>query len=361
MNSVWAIGLMSGTSMDGIDAALVKTDGTRITEFGPALSVPYAPDFQQEFRGCLGQKTAPQTLVDEFTDLNVVAVRSLLAGAALAPEDISVVGFHGQTLFHDAPNGITVQVGNGQYLAEQTGINVVSDFRSADVAAGGQGAPLAPLYHQALAKDMHGPIAILNLGGVGNVTYINGADLLAFDTGPANALIDDWVRKKTGAVFDKDGRIAARGQVDEDVLHRLLDHPYFEQEPPKSLDRNDFSKAAVAGLSIEDGAATLSEFTVRTVTKSLIFMKKNPVRWLVTGGGRKNGFLMQRLARLLDVPVVPVEEAGWRGDELEAEAFAYLAVRSVYGLPLSLPTTTGVRAPVCGGHLHRPCGRRPQL
>lgn len=348
-----ALGLMSGTSLDGMDAAVLLTDGERVLEHGPVRSVPYAPAFREKLRGLLGQKSAPPALVEEFTRLQADFVLRFLADFNLAPEMIDVIGFHGQTIFHDPKNRLTVQIGDGALLATLTGIDTVAGFRLADVAAGGEGAPLAPLYHRALAAALEGPLAVLNLGGVGNVTYIDGEQVIAFDTGPANALLDDWILRHTGAPFDAEGRIAARGRRDEAILARLLAHSYFDQPPPKSLDRDQFPVAeALAGLSLEDGAATLLTFTARSIGRAMAHLPARPRRWLVTGGGRKNTVLMRRLAEVTGAPVDPVEAVGWRGDDLEAEAFAFLAVRSVYGLPLSLPSTTGVPAPTLGGILH---------
>lgn len=351
---VWAIGLMSGTSMDGIDAAILRTDGVHILEHGPALSLSYTPEFRSRFRQHLGKQDAPDAIVEEFTRLNADAVKELLKKSSLDKRDVAVVGFHGQTLFHDPQNGITVQIGNGELLSKLTDIDVVCDFRSSDVASGGEGAPLAPLYHQALALDLDGPVAILNLGGVGNVTFINENDILAFDTGPASAMLDDWVRRKAGIPFDEGGKLAAAGSINQSALSMLLDNQYFVKTPPKSLDRDDFSAKPVEGLSLEDGAATLTAFTVATVALALDHMPQKPMRWLVTGGGRKNKTFMASIAKSVGAPVDPVEVMGWRGDELEAEAFAYLAVRSLNGLPLSVPNTTGVRMPMPGGVLFRP-------
>ncbi|WP_415236100.1 anhydro-N-acetylmuramic acid kinase [Sneathiella sp.] len=349
--AIWAVGLMSGTSMDGVDAAMIRTDGHTVFEVGPTQSVSYEPDFAQQFKRWLGKKNAPDSIVDHFTRLNAEAVDAVVKKSGIQASDIGVVGFHGQTLFHDAPNGITVQVGNGQLLADLTGINVVTDFRTNDVKSGGEGAPFAPLYHRALAADLTLPVMVLNLGGVANVSYVGTDILLAFDTGPASALIDDWVQLKGGGLFDEDGKIAARGTVDQIALAGLMDNPYFDKPAPKSLDRNDFSMTLIESLSIEDGAATLTEFTVQTIAKALDHCPTAPNRWLVTGGGRKNKTMMDGIARLVGAAVEPVETVGWNGDELEAEAFAFLAVRSLRGLPLSLPTTTGVPTPTTGGRL----------
>lgn len=350
-----AIGLMSGTSLDGVDAALVRTDGARIHQLGPTLGVAYEPPFRAALAACLGARTAPDDVVRGLTDRHADAVARLLATVDMAAADVDVVGFHGQTLFHDPANGVTVQIGDGERLAAMTGIAVVDDFRSADMAEGGEGAPLAPLYHAALAETVAKPVAVLNLGGVGNVTWI-GADgtLLAFDTGPGNALIDDWCAGTVGRAFDEDGRLAKSGTVDLPALGALMDHPYFDRPAPKSLDRDAFDPAPLAGFSPADGAATLTAFTAKAVERALAQVPVAPARWLVTGGGRRNRTMMAMLADLLKVPVDPVEAVGWDGDALEAQAFAFLAVRSLKGLPLSLPTTTGCRAATTGGRLH-PC------
>lgn len=345
-----ALGLMSGTSLDGVDAAIIETDGHRVLAHGPVSSLPYERDFRDRLRTALGQRSAPADLIAEFTRMQAATVLELLAANGLAAADIDVIGFHGQTIFHDPANRLTVQIGDGQLMADLTGINTVAGFRLADVAAGGEGAPFAPLYHRALATELDGPLAVLNLGGVGNVTYIDGEIVLAFDTGPANALLDDWINRHTGAPFDAGGEIAARGVVDEARLARLLDHPYFDLTPPKSLDRDQFPVAAVVeGLGLEAGAATLLRFTSESIRRALRHLPGRPKRWLLTGGGRKNPELVRLIGEAVGAPVDPVEAVGWRGDDLEAEAFAFLAVRSLSGLPLSLPTTTGVPSPMTGG------------
>ena len=278
----------------------------------------------------------------------------LLDRAGLRPADIDVVGFHGQTVLHRPQRRFTRQLGDGAALARQLGICVVNRFRHADVAAGGQGAPLVPVFHQALAADLQRPLAVLNLGGVGNVTYLGeDGEMLAFDTGPGNALIDDWVRSRSGAAFDADGHLARAGQVDGPRLAHLLTHPYFAKTPPKSLDRHDFTSSRLDGLSLEDGAATLAAFTIASAAQARAHFPRPATRWLVTGGGRLNAAVMAGLAETLGVPVAPVEAVGWQGDALEAQAFGFLAVRSLHGLPLSWPGTTGVPEPTCGGQVHR--------
>src|SRR5699024_2910454 len=287
------------------------------------------------------------------------AVAALLAAAGREAQEVRALGFHGQTILHEPEAGRTWQIGDGALLAELTGIPVVCDFRSADVAAGGQGAPLAPLYHAARAAGLPRPLAVLNLGGVGNVTWIGDDtdDLIAFDTGPGNALLDDWARRHAAMPCDLDGALAAAGRVKDAVLDQLMQHSYFEAVPPKSLDRDAFDPAPLEGLGVADGAATLATFTVEAVQRALQHLPAPPLRWLVTGGGRHSPVLMQRVAARLGTPVQPVEAVGWNGDALEAEACAYLAARSLAGLPLSRPGTTGVPRPMSGGRLFKPASR----
>lgn len=353
-----AIGLMSGTSLDGVDAALIVTDGKAEITCGPSLTIPYPEPVRARLRAVLGcapgEKAGEVAAVaGEITRLHAEAVRRLMQSGA-SHASVDVVGFHGHTILHRPREGLTVQIGDGALLASLTGIDVVDDFRSRDVAEGGQGAPFVPLFHAAMAAKLERPLAVLNLGGVGNVTWIGrSGDPIAFDTGPGNALLDDWILSRAGRPFDAEGQIARSGKVDEDALARLMSDPYFAHRPPKSLDRGHFSPAAVAGLSLGDGAATLVAFTARAVRAAFAHFPEPPLRILVTGGGRHNAALMAVLARILPCPVMAVETVGWNGDALEAQAFGYLAVRSIRGLPLSLPSTTGARRAVCGGTLHR--------
>lgn len=345
--------------MDGIDAALIETNGDEITAFGGSIEIPYSDTFRGALRNLMGRKAAdnPETraVVKELTQLHGNAVNELLIQSKLKATDIGVVGFHGQTVFHDPQAGVTCQIGDGAELARMTGIRVVNDFRSADVAAGGEGAPLAPVYHVALSRTLERPVAILNIGGVANVTWVSpDGGAVAFDTGPGNALIDDWVRLKTNQVMDVDGQLARCGEIDQAALDELLKQPYFDRPYPKSLDRDAFSFAALAHLSPEDGAATLSAFTAHAVLKAAQQLPAQPLQWLICGGGRHNRVLMGNLRKTLGVPVEPVEAVGWQGDALEAQAFAFLAVRSIYGLPISYPQTTGVQQPTAGGVCHLP-------
>jgi anhydro-N-acetylmuramic acid kinase len=291
----------------------------------------------------------------ESTALHIAAAKAAIDKSGLSASRISVIGYHGQTILHRPDRRQTVQIGSGAALARACGIDVVNDFRSADVRAGGQGAPLVPLYHRALVRGLmvDEPVAVLNIGGVANITYVaSDGSLLAFDTGPGNALIDDWARRHTGKGVDLDGRLAAAGKVDEVRLNAGLAHPFFAKPGPKSLDRLDFSLDLAVGLSPQDGAATLTAFTAASIAESLRHFPERPARWVVCGGGRRNPVLMAMLRRYLGNNVQSAEDVGWRGDDLEAEAFAFLAVRALRGLPLSLPTTTGVPRPLMGGVFH---------
>ena len=347
-----AIGLMSGTSLDGIDIALIETDGYSFVKRLDFKTYTYAEALRDVVRGTFGyswdKDGTVATAEKLITQAHIDAVRDFGHRA-------DVIGFHGQTIFHDPKNKITWQIGNGPELAEAVNMNVVYDFRTADVKAGGQGAPFMPLYHQVLAKSagVKLPCAVLNIGGVANLTWLGEGDdeVIAFDTGPGNALLDDWILQKTGKTYDENGSAAMQGYVNEAVLAKLLVHPYFKAPAPKSLDRQDFTNEAVKGLPVNDGAATLAAFTVDSIVKGFEQFPGKPHALYVTGGGRKNHFMMRRLEERLKLPIHSVDALGWNGDSLEAEGFAYLAVRSVLGLPLSLPLTTGVPQPMRGGQL----------
>lgn len=362
-----AIGLMSGTSLDGIDIAMIETDGESSIKRVSSAGVDYPEDFRARLRQALadaagladraGRPGCLSDVEDELTRRHAEAVLRFIGDKALQPFAVDLIGFHGQTVWHDPTKRITVQLGDGALLARLTGIDVIHDLRAADIAAGGQGAPLVPVYHQALAARLtEKPVAFLNIGGVANVTYIGGSGaLFAFDTGPGNALIDDFVRERTGQPHDVEGALALAGKVAEETLIELLSHPYFAAMPPKSLDRNAFSRNAVARLSTEDGTATLTAFTAQAVRRALSVLPDFPRTWIITGGGRRNRALMAELAARLDAAVAPAEAMGLNGDAMEAEAWAYLAVRSARGLPITFPGTTGAPSPMTGGVLaHAP-------
>ena len=362
-----AIGLMSGTSMDGVDVALIQTDGREEVRQGPSLFRPYGAADRKLLRAALDEAVRmtarnvrpPAVLACErmVTRRHAEAVERFVEQNGIAASSVDVVGFHGQTAIHRPREGLTVQIGDGQALAERLGIPVAYDFRAADVAAGGEGAPVVPVYHRALieAAKIVGPVAFLNIGGVANVTYVDdGFDPIACDTGPGNALLDDLMHARAGKPMDRGGRTAAKGRVDEAALELLLAHPYFENKPPKSLDRNAFSRSAVDALSLEDAAATLTAFTAASVARLLPHLPRRPGELVVCGGGARNPTLMRELAVRLGCKVSTAEQHGWSVDAMEAQAFAYLAVRCLEGLPITFPTTTGVCAPLTGGVLARP-------
>ncbi len=358
--AIWALGAMSGTSLDGVDAALVRTDGERIFSFGSTGYLAFVEAERAVLRAAQG--TWPG---DSRAEAAARVVENAHVGLLAGFEGAELVGFHGQTLAHEPGGRGTHQAGQGRALATALGLPVVWDFRTADVALGGQGAPLAPFYHFALARwiGASAPLAFLNLGGVGNLTWVDPSKdrpdaagaLLAFDTGPANAPLDDLMRDREGRDFDKAGALAARGRVDPAIMEAVLSRGYFLKVPPKSLDRSDFSdlQLAVSPLATPDALATLSAIAAGAVVQGLAHCRAAPARILVSGGGRLNATLMNMLAAGGDCPVEPVEAAGLDGDMLEAQAFAHLAVRVLRGLPTSAPGTTGVPAPVAGGTLSR--------
>jgi anhydro-N-acetylmuramic acid kinase len=374
MTELVAIGLMSGTSLDGIDAAIIKTDGDRRIEIGPALFVPYSRASKVFARRAIkaaleGRDRAAEIAEAEahLTRANAEAVAQLLAEAGAEARDIDVIGYHGQTILHRPKRnpesvGRTWQIGDGEKLAALCGVDVVHDFRADDVAAGGEGAPLSPVYHAArvAALGRTGPIAVINIGGVSNLTYVApGAadeDLLSFDCGPGNGLIDEWMALKTGRAMDEDGAAASAGAAHEETVRLMLLHPFIRREPPKSADRYDFRLDTQASFSVEDGAATLAAVTARAIAGSVRFLDAPPAAWIVAGGGRRNGAILAALRGQCAAPVLLAEEVGWRGDFLEAECFAYLAVRSLAGAPITFPRTTRAPRPLTGGR----CSRAPK-
>ncbi|EFO32540.1 anhydro-N-acetylmuramic acid kinase [Roseibium sp. TrichSKD4] len=371
MASGWAVGLMTGTVLDGnIDIAMLRTDGERIEEFGPFELVPYEQDLRPLLRETMQDArdwnfTGPEPEIfaraeKAVSEAQADAVVNFLERHSFKAEDIAAVGFHGQTVLHRAPDGTqkgaTRQLGDGALMAEIVGTSVGFDFRSQDVAAGGQGAPLAPIYHRAMLErvGLLEQAAILNLGGVGNLTFCEGDTMIAFDTGPANAPVNDWVRDHLGYEMDRDGATAATGRVDETRLARLLSHPYLTKAYPKSLDRFDFMSSMADGLSVADGAATLTAFSAGCVAKGLALLPHKPSKIVVCGGGRRNPVLMKEIKTRAGVEVLDADTLGLRGDAVEAECFAYLAMRTLRGLPISFPEATGAPRPMTGGRVARP-------
>ena len=365
MTKMLAVGLMSGTSLDGIDAALIETDGAGHIRPIAFRSDPYSAQARDQLREAAAlalsfdrPRRSPKIVEAEkmLTNRHILAVRQLLSSAGVGADQVDAVGFHGQTVAHRPDRGWTWQIGDGAAMARALGIRVVDDLRSADVAAGGQGAPLLPVYHRALTAGMARPVAVLNLGGVANITWLGSGDddLIAFDTGPANGLIDDWMLAETGSPYDANGAFAARGAIDRQVLAGMLDNRWFDAPPPKSLDRADFTIDAVRGLSAADGAATLTAFTAETVALALRHLPVAPTRLIVAGGGRHNPTLMNMIAAATKISAEPIEALGWNGDATEAEGFAYMAVRSLRAEPISFPGTTGVPRPMTGGVVHDP-------
>lgn len=353
-----ALGLMSGTSVDGIDVALIETDGEVVRSFGGFLTMPYTDDVRRQIRTAFGaEQPSDATAAAEraVTEAHVEAVKrwSRESGTALATLD--VVGFHGQTITHRPEQHFTWQIGDGATLARAIRVKVVSDLRIADVEAGGQGAPLVPIYHAALAHELARPLAVVNIGGVGNVTWI-GADgsLLAFDTGPGNGPIDDWCMRRAGLRFDRDGALAASGKVDRARVERFSEHRYFAVKPPKSLDRGDFGDSWADGLSVADGAATLTRGTARAIALAARHFPMPVAQWVISGGGARNRSLLKAIAEETRGKVVTADSLGWNGDALEAQAFAFLAVRSLRGLPITFPGTTGAPRPLTGGKVDLP-------
>lgn len=362
-----AIGLMSGTSLDGIDVALVRTDGEGTVERGPAMGVAYDPAFRKRLQAALETAKAigrrderPGDLAAverELTLRHAEAVRAFLDENGLTAATVDVIGFHGQTVLHRPDQALTVQLGDGALLAREAGIDVVYDMRANDMAEGGQGAPLIPVYHAALARNLPAdcafPVVFVNIGGISNLTYV-GADgaIVAFDSGPGNTLIDQWVEAQAGIPFDQGGMIACEGRVVASLAARYLDHPFFTATVRRSLDRNDFLPPAGGDATLEDGARTLAHVTAAAILTSAGHLPQPPRTYVVCGGGRLNRIIMADLADLAGgqgARVMAAEEAGLDGDSMEAEAWAYLAVRALEGLPLTFPGTTGVKAAVTGG------------
>ncbi|RVN06828.1 anhydro-N-acetylmuramic acid kinase [Sinorhizobium meliloti] len=372
-----AIGLMSGTSMDGIDIAVVRTDGDSIVDRGPSAGYAYDPRFRERLkqgledaRSILKREERPGTLADLERDLTLrhaLAVRMFLQENNILPDNVNVIGFHGQTVLHRPDQALTVQLGDGELLARETGIDVVYDMRANDMTHGGQGAPLIPVYHAALARglskvgEIATPVVFVNIGGISNLTYIGaGEEIVAYDSGPGNTLIDQWVEAHAGIPYDQGGMIASEGGVLRELADRYLSHPFFSAEKRRSLDRNDFAPPAAGDASLEDGARTLAHVTAAGIVRSARHLPANPATYIVCGGGRLNSVIMSDLHALAEAEgarVLAAEALDLNGDSMEAEAWAYLAVRSRYCLPLTYPGTTGVSCPVSGGRLAAKPGR----
>jgi len=363
-----AIGLMSGTSLDGVDVALIETDGKRVKSFGPSGYRPYTENERGLLRQALTEAVnLPQrdarpgilrAAERAVTIAHAEAVATFTAQHHISREDVDIVGFHGQTVLHRPAQKMTVQIGDAMALAKAIHIPVMHDFRAADVAAGGQGAPFVPVYHRALAQSLEreGPIVVVNIGGVSNITYIDGADtLIACDTGPGNALLDDHMIRTMSQPFDCEGRTAAQGVVDVSWVIRALEHRFFALPPPKSLDRNDFASLKLGQMSPADGAATLTAFTAEAIARIVPLLPREPRSWIVAGGGARNLTLLRMLReRLQPATVEAADGLGWSADSMEAQAFGFLAARGLKGLPLSYPATTGVPIPMTGGMIARP-------
>ncbi|GAB1715974.1 MAG: protein of unknown function UPF0075 [Nitrobacter sp.] len=363
-----AIGLMSGTSLDGVDVALIETDGERVAALGPTGYRPYTDRERGLLREALAEavnltrRDARPGVIGEaeraVTMAHAEAVEAFVAENRIAREDIDIVGFHGQTVLHRPAQRLTVQIGDANALAKAIRVPVMHDFRAADVAAGGQGAPFVPVYHRALAQSQRreGPVCVVNIGGVSNITYIDGADtLIACDTGPGNALLDDFMLRVTGQPFDGEGRLAAQGRPDADWIAHALQHPFFAQSPPKSLDRNDFASLPLPDMAPAEGAATLTAFTAAAIARVVPLLPRPPESWIVAGGGARNPTMLGMLREgVAPASVESAEALGWSADAIEAQAFAYLAARGLQGLPLSYPSTTGVPVPMTGGVIAKP-------
>ncbi len=355
------IGLMSGTSLDGIDAAIIQTDGEGIYDFGATFYQPYDDAFKAKLKTLISGEMCDWLLIErEFTELHAKAVSSLLKKALLSATDISAIGFHGQTIAHRPAEGITWQMGNSALLTELTGINVVSDFRRRDVANGGQGAPLVPIFHKAILSNDEMPCAILNLGGVSNITYMNQDELLAFDCGPANAIINDACLEYFNKSYDEQGELASKGQPNDLQIGAWLQHPYFNQGAPKSLDRNEF-KDLISHYAQEEPnkynvIATYTKFVAQAIVESTKnILPSLPKHLYAAGGGVKNNSLMNFLKQELPIGIKlhNIKEKGLDPDFIEAQAFAYLAARYIKGLPISFPGTTGSRQALCGAAFYR--------
>jgi anhydro-N-acetylmuramic acid kinase len=371
-----AIGLMSGTSMDGIDVALIETDGEAVHSFGPACAYPYSAaerhllrEAMVAGRGLTARDTRGGVLAlaeSMITSKHADCVQAFAEANGIKLSSVDVIGFHGQTVLHRPEQQLTVQLGDGWGLSATLGVPAVYDFRAADMDSGGQGAPLVPVFHRALAlrAGLPLPAAFVNIGGIANVTFVPegpAEGLIAFDAGPGNCLIDDWALRHTGEPMDRDAKLAMAGTVDRQTLAALISHPYFREPAPKSLDRGAFILDTIGELSPEDGAATLTAFTVAGIAAAAHQLPAHPRIWIVTGGGARNPHMYEGLRRVLGVNTVTADEAGFSTDFMEAQAFAYLAARRTKELPSTFAGTTGVSEPVICGLSANANSRQPSV
>ena len=362
-----ALGLMSGTSADGIDVAILTTDGKAKIKLGPSGYYPFSKSFITKIKSIFKKKlnidkSKKQKRIikieNEFTQLNFIAINKFLKKNKINKKKIDVVGFHGQTISHNPASGYSWQIGNSQKLANLLNIKVVSNFRENDIKNGGQGAPLTPIFHYYLTKKMKKKICFINLGGISNITYFNHRsktslnNMLAFDAGPCCSLIDDWISKNSNNKFDNFGLLARKGNVKKEIIHNFLKKPYFSKLPPKSLDRSFFSLSLLKKLNIEDGAATLNYLVANSVLKAFDYFPNNPNLCILSGGGRLNKFLVELISnKLKKSKILLAENYNWNGDSIEAHAFAYLSVRKLLNLPITFPKTTGIKKPLTAGQI----------
>jgi anhydro-N-acetylmuramic acid kinase len=361
-----AIGLMSGTSMDGVDVALIETDGEAIGALGPGAGFAYGQAERQLLREAVDSARGLYRRDDRSGVLSVAeamltakhadCVQAFAKANSINLSSLDAVGFHGQTVLHRPEQRLTVQLGDGEKLSASLRLPVVYDFRAADVAGGGQGAPFVPIFHRSLAlvAGLPLPAAFVNIGGISNISFVPEGSperLIAFDAGPGNCLIDDWALMHTGEPIDRDATLALTGTVNRKALSELLSHPFFSAPPPKSLDRGTFTLDLVQGLSPADGAATLTAFTVGAIAMAARLLPVPPKVWIAAGGGTHNPHIMEGLKRVLGAETLTADEAGFSSNLMEAQAIAFLAVRYLSGLPSSFSGTTGVKEPTVGGRL----------
>lgn len=363
IKKIKALGLMSGSSLDGIAAAVITTDGVDVYEMGRSIIIPYEDELRERLQAILGKKPDTPELVAEFKSIEIELTKAHASAAQevidYIESPVDIIGFHGHTILHDPKNHYTCQLGDGQLLADLTQTKVVNRFSNADILAGGQGDPLVAVYHAALVNDFAKPIAVINIGGITDLTWVgDNGELIAFDVGPGNAPVNDWVRRHAGQQMDYDGKLAITGHIHEKVLTNLMRHKFFAQYPPKSIDRDIFKDKLehLEGLNLEDGAATATAFIAEAIAYSFaMYLPIAPQKVIVCGGGAKNPTLIRFLRQRLEkVEVLTAGDLGWRADTMEAQAFAYLATRRLYCLPNSFPTTTGVSEPIVGGEIYRP-------